>query len=349
MKRVLPLLLFAALVTVLAAACGSSSGPKSVPAEDVAIVGDTGISKDAYTALIAQAKKSYTAQKRAFPKAGTQQFKTLQDQAIQYLVQREEFQQKADDLGVKVTDAQVEARLKQIKKQYFGGSEAKYQKQLKAQGLTEKQVREDISAQLVSEGIFKKVTSDVKVTDADAKAYYTSHLSQYSQPESRDVRHILVNSKSLADSLYTQLKGGGDFAALAKKYSKDPGSASQGGKLTISRGQTVAPFDKAAFSLKTNELSKPIKTQYGWHIIQALSPVKKAKQTPYKQVEASIKQQLSQQKKNEAMTKWVDSTRKEFCGGKLNYQVGYQPLNDPCAALTTSSSTATATTATTTP
>jgi parvulin-like peptidyl-prolyl isomerase len=352
MRRPLPTLFLAVLVAVLAtgllvAGCGGSAGPKSVAAGDVAVVGDQTVTKQEYTALITQAKKSYTAQKRKFPKSGTPQFKTLQDQAIQYLVQRKEFAQRADDLGVNVTDQQVDARLKQIKKQYFSNNEAKYKKQLASQGLTEAQVREDIRAQLVSEGLFKKVTADVKVSDADAKAYYTQHLSQYSQPESRDVRHILVNSKTLADSIYSQLKGGADFATLAKKYSKDPGSAAQGGKLTVSRGQTVPPFDKVAFSLEVNELSKPVKTQYGWHIIQALSATKKAKQTPFSQEKAAIVQQLSQTKKNDAMTKWVDQTRRDFCKGKLGYQIGYQPLTDPCTTLTTStasSSTATATT-----
>ena len=170
---------------------------------------------------------------------------------------------------------------------------------------------------------------------------------------SRDVKPrptrtgIFIASKKLADTIYSQLKSGGDFAALAKKYSKDPGSAAQGGKLTISRGQTVAPFDKTAFALKTGELSPPIKTQYGWHIIQAMSAVKKAKQTSLAQVKESIRQQLLQQKKNDAMSKWVDTTKKDFCKGKLAYGAGYKPLTDPCVALTSSTATATTGAATT--
>src|SRR6266545_4401033 len=109
---------------------------------------------------------------------------------------------------------------------------------------------EAIKEQLVSQALFKKVTGDIKVSDADIKAYYASHKTQYVQPESRDVRHILVQKKALADSLYAQLKAGANFAKLAKRYSKDPGSASNGGKLTVSKGQTVAEFDKTAFSLK---------------------------------------------------------------------------------------------------
>jgi parvulin-like peptidyl-prolyl isomerase len=347
MKRFLPFFVLLAVVALLATACGgSSSKAKSVPSDAVARVGDDTITKSEFNALLAEAKQSFKSQKRAFPKAGSQQYKSLQDQAVQYLIQRSEFDQKGQDLGVNVTDAQVTKRLTQIKKQYFNGNDKKYRAQLKAQGLTEPQVREDIRAQLVSEGIFKKITGPVKVSDADAKAYYNSHKSQYGTPESRDVRHILVNSKKLADSIYTQLKGGTNFATLAKKYSKDPGSAAQGGKLTISRGQTVAEFDKTAFTLKTGELSKPVKTQYGWHIIEATSAVRPAKQTPFSQVKASIEQQLLQQKKNDAMSKWVTDTKKDFCDGKVAYGTSYAPLTDPCVALTTSTSSSTSVTAT---
>jgi parvulin-like peptidyl-prolyl isomerase len=334
------------LAGLLAAGCGGSSSPKAVPSDGVALVGDQTITKEQYNRLLNQARSSFKSQKRPFPKQGSEEFKALQDQAIQYLVQRSEFQQKADDLGVEVSDAQVDKRLQQIKTQYFGGKEANYRKQLKQQGLTEEQVREDVRAQLLSEAIFKKVTADVKVTDADVSKYYKDHKTQYEQPATRDVRHILVNSKGLADRLYAQLKSGGDFAALAKKYSKDPGSAAQGGKLTISKGQTVPEFDKAAFSLKKNQLSKPIKTQYGWHIIQPLSDVRPAKQTPFAQVKESIKQQLQQEKRNKAMTEWVDDTKKDFCDGKLSYQEGYKPKSDPCAALTTSTATTTGATET---
>ena len=85
-------------------------------------------------------------------------------------------------------------------------------------------MRTDVRANLLSDAIYKKVTADAKVTDADVKAYYDSHQSVYTQPETRVVRHILVKDKALADKLYAQLKGGADFATLAKKYSQDPGS-----------------------------------------------------------------------------------------------------------------------------
>ena len=216
-------------------------------------------------------KRAYIARKTAFPKAGTAQYKALQDQTMKYLVQQSELEQKAKGLGITVTDKDVQARIAQIKKQYFGGSQTKYLAQLKAQGLTEALLALNLQGQILSERIYAKVTGNTKVTDADIAKYYAAHKSTYAKAASRDVRHILVNSKTLADSIEAQLKAGASFAVLAKKYSKDPGSAAQGGKLTISKGQTVAPFDKVAFALKLNELSAPVHTTYGWHVIQALS------------------------------------------------------------------------------
>jgi parvulin-like peptidyl-prolyl isomerase len=327
-------LLFAfASLAVVAAGCGGSS-TASLGSDDVAVVGSKEVSKDQFQALMARAKKSYDAQKRPFPKAGSTEYEQLKGQAITFLVQQAEVAEQADKLSVDVSDTKVDKEIARYKKQFYGGSDARYEKAVKQQGLTDEQAREAIKEQLVSQGVFKKVTGDIKVTDGDIKAYYNSHKSQYVQPESRDVRHILVQKKALADSLYAQLKAGANFAKLAKRYSKDPGSAANGGKLTVSKGQTVPQFDKVAFDLKKGELSPPIKTQYGYHIIQALSAVKSSTSTPLSKVKASIKQQLEQQRKNDKITKWLADTKKDYCSGKIKYQVGYRPNPDPCATLT---------------
>ena len=315
--------LLAAVVLVLAA-CGGGTSTAKLGKTDVAVVGGTQISKSEFDDLMATAKESFKSQGRAFPKQGTTEYSTLKTQAITLLVQQAEREEKAKSLGISITDKQIQTRLEQIKKQYFSGSEKKYKDQLAKQGLTDAQVKRDIKAQLVSEALFNKVTKDAKVTTAEVHQYYAAHPQSYVQPPSRDVRHILVKTKATADKLYGQLEGGADFAALAKKYSQDPGSKAQGGKLTVSKGQTVAPFDKVAFSLKTNELSKPVHTQYGWHIIQALSAVKPAKQTPLKSVQESIRQQLLQQKKTAAFQKWLDGVKKDFATS-VRYAAGYVP------------------------
>ncbi|MEO5574962.1 MAG: peptidylprolyl isomerase [Gaiellaceae bacterium] len=314
-------LLLCALAVALA---GCGGGSKDVPADAVALVDGEEIARSDFEALIAQAKKSYKNQKRDFPAAGSQEFQTLRNQAVQFLVQREQFEQEAKGLDVDVTEKQIDARLVQIRKQYFGGDKKKFEKQLKEQGLTEQQVRNDLRAQIVSEKIFEQVTREVKVTDKQIEKYYTENKAQYSQPQSREVRHILVKTKKLADDLYAQLQVDADFAALAKRFSEDTGSKANGGKLTISKGQTVAPFDKRAFELKKNEISEPVKTEFGFHIIQALGDMKEAKVTPLKEVKDSIRQQLQQTEKNEAMTKWVDELKKDY-EDKVSYASGFTP------------------------
>ena len=331
MRRLLLLVL--ASLALVAAGCGGTS-TANLSSDDVAVVGGQQITKKDFQDLMGRAQKSYDAQKRKFPKPGSTEYEQLKGQAITFLVQQAEVEEEASKLGVSVSDSDVDKEIERYKKQFYGGSDARYEKAVKQQGLTDEQAREAIKQQLISQKVTKKVTGDVKVSDSDITAYYNSHKSQYVQPESREVRHILVQKKALADSLYSQLKGGANFAQLAKKYSKDPGSAANGGKLTISKGQTVPQFDKAAFALKKGELSTPVKTQYGYHIIQALSAVKASSTTPLTKVRASIKQQLEQQRKNDKITKWLEDTKKSFCNGKIKYQVGYQPNPDPCANVT---------------
>jgi len=322
MKRSLALAAAAlAAVTLVAAGCGDSD---EVPADAVAVVDGTTITRSSLDGLLSRAKKSYTAQKRAFPKAGTSEYQSLQTQAVAYLVQREEYAREADKLGIDVTDQQIAKKVDEVKKQYFGGSQAKFDKGLADQGYTKATLEEDIRSQLLTEGIYKKVTTDAKVTDADVKSYYEKNRANYTVPESRSVRHILVKSKADADRIRTELVNGGDFAALAKANSIDPGSKDAGGKLTVSKGQTVAPFDKAAFSLDTNELSQPIKTQFGYHLIQPLAAVKAGSVTPFAQVKDQIKTQLESETKNTAVNKWVADVEKEY-KDKVQYAAGFEP------------------------
>ncbi len=322
MKRSLALAAAAlAAVTLVAAGCGDSD---EMPADAVAVVDGSSISRASLDGLLARAKKSYAAQKRSFPKAGTSDYQSLQTQAVAYLVQREEYAREADKLGVAVTDQQVAKKVDEVKKQYFSGSQTKFEKGLADQGYTRATLEEDIRSQLLTEGIYKKVTGDVKITDADVKSYYDKNSANYTVPESRSVRHILVKTKAEADRIRAELVGGGDFAALAKANSIDPGSKDAGGKLVVSKGQTVAPFDKAAFSLDTDELSQPVKTQFGYHLIQPLADVKQGSVTPFAQVEDQIRTQLESDRKNAAVNTWVSDVEKQY-KSKVQYAAGFEP------------------------
>lgn len=328
--RLLILLVPLALVALLAAGCGGGGGGNgNVPNDSVASVGGTPITKSTFNALIAVAFAKYKAQGQAAPKVGTPAYNQLRDQAVSFLVQEDELQQEGKKLGVTVTQKDVDARLAQIKKSYGA---KKFATALKGAHITIPEYEQySLEPTLLGEKLQNKVTSDVKITKSAAKKYYDQNKQAFTTPETREVRHILVNSKSLAQQIETKLKNGGDFAQLAKQYSKDTTSAKVGGKLCVAHGgssgacqQTVPPFDKASFSLKTHEISQPVKSVYGYHIIQALTPVKPPHTQTFSEVASQIQLNLAQQKKQVAWSSWLAKVKKDYAK-KVSYQSGYAP------------------------
>ena len=327
------------LVALLLSGCGSS-GSGSLAAGDVAIVGSQHIVKLQFDQLMAEAQANLKSQGKAFPKAGTSAYSTLKSQAVTLLVDEAQKEAAAAKLGIVLSSAAIEARLTQIKKQYFGGSDAKYLAALKKQGLTDSEVRENVKSQLFAQKLFDTLTKTVTVPASAIAAYYAQHLSQYQTAASRSVRYILVgkNKTSLAQSLYQQLTGGTDakWCALAKQYSQDASSKGTCGKGTFTKGQTVPEFDKVVFSSATKTVAKVNTKQYGWFVVQPTSAIKPATQTPVATAGKQIQTLLLQQKKNAVMTTWITNLQKGYCtGGQIKYQVGYVPSPDPCAATNT--------------
>jgi foldase protein PrsA len=306
-------------IVLVAAGCGGSKG---VPSNAVAIVDGQAITKTQFDQQLAVLQRTYQARKTPFPERGTAAYTSLVGQVVSALVYEAELEQKAKELGVIITEEEVDARIAQIKQQFFGGNEQKYKANLATQGATETDLRHDVHAQVLAEKIYNHVLSAVRVGDAEVARYYARHKSQYTTPSERLVRQILVRTKTLADQLEKKLKDGVGFAMLAQKYSTDSQSAKVGGTLAIRRGQTVAPFDKVAFSLEPGKISAPVHSQYGWHIIQALGPVKPAKWTPLSQVENQIRQALLQTKNAKAIANWKADLAKEY-ENKISYQAGY--------------------------
>jgi len=358
MNRIIGVL--SGVVLVLAVAACGGGGPRSVPSDAVAVVGDKTIPKSAWDQLIQQTKENYKATNHSFPKAGSVELANLRSNATQFLISASEYQQEAEKMGITVSDADVQSRLDQIKQQFYasqsGGKKAtkaqvekRYQQALKQQGFTDEEVRKGIKITLYRERVQKKVTDGITVSDSEVSSYYDKHKQQYetpAQPASRDVRHILVKSKAKANKIYAQLvKNPKLFPKLAKKDSIDTSSAQAGGELPggAVKGRLVKPFENVAFSLKVHEISKPVHSQFGWHIIQAMGPVRPpqpAKPTPLSQVKEAIRQTLLQNKRNDATQKWEKKMIKGYCK-KIGYQSGYAPApgQDPCKKQSTTTST----------
>jgi parvulin-like peptidyl-prolyl isomerase len=327
-------------LALLAAGCGGGGG-SNVPSGSIAVVNGTEISRTELDGWIAQAKKSYKATKQQFPKVGTTEYQTLQTQYVAFLVQREEFQQAAKDLGVNVTTKDLDKGVNDYIKQKFGGDRKKFEQALKTQDFPESLFRKTILVTVLYQKIFSEVTKDVKVTTKDAQAQYNQNLATYHQKASREIQYLLVKktkangqidfprSKKLASDLYRRLRAGASFAALAKKYSADRGSGQQGGKVTFQRGQTVPEFDKVAFGLKTGQLSAPVRsTTYGYFLMKAVSKIMPAKTTPFSKAENAIKQTLLSQKKQQTMYDWTQKLYKKY-KDKVSYAAGFAPPDLP--------------------
>jgi foldase protein PrsA len=238
--RVVAGLATAALSLALAGCSGTSGG-----GGDIATVNGKGISRAEFDNKL-----------EGMPQAKSQ---------LNQLIQQQLIDQYAADNHIDVTDAEVQKKEDDIKAKYPAGQ---FESILKAQNLTDADVKKILRQQAILE---KAVSSNIHVSDADVKAYLAKNHASLDTAEQVHAEHILVADKKTADSIEAQLKAGAKFSDLAQKYSTDPSSKSKGGDLGFfSRNQMVKPFEDAAFSQKIGVVGPPVKSPFGWHIIEVL-------------------------------------------------------------------------------
>jgi peptidyl-prolyl cis-trans isomerase C len=165
----------------------------------------------------------------------------------------------------------------------------------------------DIREQLLIESLLKKkVTTNINPTDAELKDYYEKNKDKFKTGQEIDTRQILVKTEKEANEIRGKLNKGEDFGELAKQYSIDPTAKSTGGAIGFHGKGTLLPeYEAAAFKLtKVGQISAPIKTQLGYHIIQ-LQGTKPPAYTPFEEVKEFIKQRIVQERQNDVLEKYV--------------------------------------------
>lgn len=323
-----------------------------LPKGAVAQVGQTLITQAQFDDL----KSMYERAGRAPDKNGQKaEYARFEQGLAQYLVTMEVLRQEAAAAQVRVTDQDVQAEIEKIKAM-FDGDENRFNEALKKQNLTLAQLTESLGDNLLLERMKAVVTGNLSVTDEEAKAYYEEHKSDFVQQEERKTSHILISpfpasgdsgtatqadwdaARAEAEKVRGEIQNGADFANEAKKYSDDATTRDAGGQLgLITRGQMVPAFEEAVFSLKKGELSEPVKTQYGYHLI-LVTDIVPAKQLSYEQVAERIKSTLLSRKQDEAWRAWLAAKEKEL---GVEYRADLRP-----PAVNTVSSQATDTTTT---
>ena len=150
---------------------------------------------------------------------------------------------------------------------------------------------------LLAQAAMRKAIDGITVSDDEAMKFYNDNPQMFTQPERVHARHILVSDDETLAKVQDELKSGKSFDAVAKEYSIDPGSAENGGDLgEFPRGVMVKEFEDAAFALvNPGDVSEPVKTQFGWHIIKLEAHIAEST-APFEQVKERIMQQLREQK-----------------------------------------------------
>lgn len=219
----------------------------------------------------------------------------------------------ADKAKVKVTDKDVQAELDKMVKQY-GGQET-FNMLLAQNGMTEDVFKEQVEQNLK---VTKILEPSIEITDDEIKTYFEDNKASFNTPEQVEASHILVKDEKTAKEVKKKLDDGEDFAKLAKEYSTDEQTKEKGGELGyFTSGQMVEAFDKAAFSMKVNEISDPVKTDYGYHIIKVTGK-KEAKEATLEDSKAKIKEDLLAQKVQEKASTWLtEATAKYKIDNKL--------------------------------
>jgi foldase protein PrsA len=231
-------------------------------------------------------------------------------QILTQLVQQDLVDQYGAAQKIDVSQAEIDKKEADIKAKYPPGQ---FEAILKQQGLTEADVQNILRQQVIIE---KAVAPNVHVSEADVKAYFDKNHTLLDKPAQVRARHILVADKPTADMIEAKLKAGGDFAALAKQYSTDTSTKDKGGELGFfGKGQMVPAFQDAAFALPVGQISQPVKSPFGWHIIQ-VEEKKPAQKATYASAHDQIKAQLTQQQQAQQVPLFLQQLR-----AKANIQV----------------------------
>jgi peptidyl-prolyl cis-trans isomerase C len=262
------------------------------------------------------------------------EYETAVQQVMPQLVGIEIAKTYAQEEGITVSDAEVDQEIENIKKQV--GEQARssgqdvsdqeaFDQALEQNQISEEQLRQDVRENLPVQQVQERVSGDAEPSQEEVQAFYDENkAAQFTQPAQRCMRHILFNKdqQQKAEEVKTQLQNGGNFAELAQENSQDPGSAENGGDLgCLGKGETVPPFEEAAFAAEQGEIVGPVETEFGYHIIE-VTDIREEETQPLEDVETQITAQLAATQQEEEFTKWLEDQKQQR---NVKYLPGYKP------------------------
>lgn len=236
---------------------------------------------------------------------------TLLDQygadALDVLITNKLIELEADKQKITVSDEEVEEELATLAESY--GGETALEEAVVATGMTMDDVRDDIINYIKTE---KLIEPRIEITDEELQTYFDENKDTFATAEQVQASHILVADEATANEVKSKLDAGEDFSELAKEYSTDTTTAESGGDLGyFSSGDMVAEFEEVAFALGVDEISAPVKTEYGYHIIKVVDH-QEAKEANFEESKEEITDTLMNDKMSTEYTVWLEELKEEY-------------------------------------
>jgi parvulin-like peptidyl-prolyl isomerase len=293
-------------VTLAGAACGDLLAPAA------ATVNGDKITIDEVETVVDRFRESPAFEQAAQTEEPGVVAREFEQSYLSRLIRREVLEAEARRLGVEVTDQDVSDRLDQITADLEAQGQS-LEDLMAQQGLTQALVRAFVADDELERRLRAKVTEEVQPTEDELRAAYKQRMEEFTETR---VAHILVTKRGLALRMVGQLRTVESargkkadarledlFAKLAEKHSEDPGSADKGGELGYFKpGDFPAPFEEAAAELEVGEISDPVKTEFGFHVIW----VKDRRTAPIEQVRAQIREQISGPQSERFWNEWLE-------------------------------------------
>ena len=228
-------------------------------------------------------------------------------EALDNLVVKKIIELEASDQNLKISKEEIDKEVQELAENY-GGQDAMIQA-LTMYNIDLEQVREDVAVNIKLE---KLLNPRIKITDEEVQAYFAANQEAYAVEEQIKVSHILVGSKEEAQEIRALLTKGEEFADLAKELSTDTASKDQGGDLgMVGRGEMVEEFEQAAFALQPGQISDPVESEYGFHIIKVHEKTA-ARPGTLEENQAEIRETLLQQKMESEYPAWLDEQYEKY-------------------------------------
>ena len=310
-------ILVVVIVIALLAMQACKKEEAKLPEGTIVTVNGAAITQEDLDTELSMARQQFA----AMDQLDDEQLAKIKEDLLESLISRKVLYQESQKKGIEIENATIDERLANMKKRF--PKENGFKAMLEKMNLTEEVLKFQLREGMVIQKLIdREVAGKLAISDKDTKDYYDEHMDLFKQPEKIQASHILVKVEQGADEsvkaealkkikkIQKELKTGGDFAELAKKYSDCPSKAKGGDLGSFGRGQMVKPFEEAVFSLKPGEISDIVETDFGYHLIKAGD--KKAEViTDYKDIKEKLAQYLKQMKTSEEVKKYIESLKEK--------------------------------------